>query len=52
MRERMPKVADHLDALREAFGAEVIDEAIRAGMRGEKRFWAQENNEEVGTPWR
>ena len=50
MREQMPQVAAIIDALREAFGAEVVDAAIRRGMRGGQGFHATENGHEVGTP--
>ena len=50
MREQMPQVAAIIDAFREAFGAEVVDAAIRRGMRGEQGFHATENGHEVGTP--
>lgn len=50
MREQMPQVAAIIDAFREAFGAEVVDAAIRRGMRGGQGFHATENGHEVGTP--
>lgn len=50
MREQMPQVAAIIDAFREAFGAEVVDVAIRRGMRGGQGFHATENGHEVGTP--
>ena len=50
MREQMPQVAAIIDAFREAFGAEVVDAAIRRGMRGEQGFHAIENGHEVGAP--
>lgn len=50
MREKMPQVAAIIDAFREAFGAEVVDAAIRRGMRGGQGFHATENGHEVGTP--
>lgn len=50
MREQMPQVAAIVDAFREAFGADVVDAAIRRGMRGEQGFHATENGHEVGTP--
>ena len=50
MREQMPQVAAIIDAFREAFGAEVVDAAIRRGMRGGQGFYATENGHEVGTP--
>lgn len=50
MREQMPQVAAIIDAFREAFGVEVVDNAIRRGMRGGQGFHATENGHEVGTP--
>lgn len=50
MRERMPVTAAWIDAMRRAFGAKVVDEAMRRGMRGEQGFHATENGHEVGTP--
>ncbi|OEZ66293.1 hypothetical protein JAB5_00750 [Janthinobacterium sp. HH103] len=50
MREQMPQVAAIIDAFREAFGAEVVDAAIRRGMRGGQGFHATENGHEVGKP--
>lgn len=50
MREQMPQVAAIIDAFREAFGAEVVDAAIRRGMRGGQGFHAIENGHEVGAP--
>lgn len=50
MREQMPQVAAIIDAFREAFGAEVVDAAIRRGMRGGQGFHATEKGYEVGTP--
>lgn len=50
MREEMPQVAAIIDAFREAFGVEVVDAAIRRGMRGGQGFRATENGHEVGTP--
>lgn len=52
MRERMPGVAAFVDALRDAFGREHIDECIRRGMReGEGPDWyfsAWENGHTIG----
>lgn len=50
MREQMPQVAAIIDAFRDAFGAEVVDAAIRRGIRGGQGFHATENGHEVGTP--
>ena len=48
-RQTMPLVAAWIDEMRAAFGADIIDEAIRRGMRGEPTFWARENGHELGT---
>lgn len=48
LREVMPTVAQFVDAMREAFGAESIDDSIRRGMRGEATFAAQENGQAIG----
>jgi hypothetical protein len=49
LREAMPLVTAWIDDLRVAFGREVIDKAIKAGLRGEPRFWASENGITIGT---
>lgn len=49
LRQTMPSVAGWIDELREAFGAEMIDAAIRAGIAGQRTFYASENGVEVGT---
>lgn len=50
MREQMPVVAAWIDQMRAAFGAEHIDQVIKAGMRGAPVFFASENGHAVGTP--
>lgn len=45
----MPTVAKWIDGLREVFGADSINEAIRAGIGGRDVFFAAENGHEVGT---
>lgn len=49
LRDAMPITASFIDALREAFGADGINEQIRRGIKGEPVFWAFENEMEVGT---
>lgn len=49
LRDEMPQTAEFIDALRDAFGKEMINEQIRAGMNGEPVFWASENGKEIGT---
>lgn len=46
----MPTVRAWIDDLRAAFGSDLIDGQIRAGMRGEPVFCAQEAGRTVGTP--
>lgn len=48
MREAMPETARFVDSLRAAFGADEINRSIRAGMRGEPRFYALEAGHELG----
>lgn len=49
LRLAMPHTAGFIYALREAFGASQIDQAIRAGIEGQPTFWARENGREIGT---
>lgn len=49
LREAMPATAAFIDAMRDAFGADMIHAAIRAGLDGQPTFWARENGQEVGT---
>lgn len=51
MRTEMPGTAAFIDAMREAFGADMINDQIRKGMKGEPTFYASENGHELGTPW-
>ncbi|WP_079499362.1 hypothetical protein [Paraburkholderia hospita] len=54
----MPEVAAFVRSLRDAFGDEAIDAAIRQGKSGEPAFYACENGRSFGTatpsgiPWR
>ncbi len=50
LREIMPETAVFIDACREAFGQDMIDAAIKAGMQGQPTFYASENGHEVDTP--
>ncbi|OUL88429.1 hypothetical protein [Paraburkholderia hospita] len=45
----MPEVAGFVRSMRDAFGDDVIDEAIRQGKSGEPAFYACENGRSVGT---
>lgn len=49
LRQTMPTVAAFIDDLREAFGAQIINDSIRAGINGQPAFWARENGHEIGT---
>ena len=49
LRLAMPKTAEFIDALREAYGAATIDRSIRAGIDGQPTFWAAEAGQEIGT---
>ena len=49
LRQTMPTIAGWIDELRDAFGAEAINPAIRAGIDGQPTFYASENGHEVGT---
>lgn len=48
LRQSMPTVAAWIDDLREAFGADTINAAIRNGMAGGTHFHAEENGCEIG----
>lgn len=50
LRQQMPTVAAWIDDLRAAFGKELIDIAIRAGLDGQQTFYASEGGQQVGTP--
>lgn len=52
LREKMPETAAFIDAMREAFGAEMVHAQIRRGMRGEPTFYACENGMTVGSQLR
>lgn len=50
MRAEMPVCAAWIDMMREVFGKESVDAAIRRGMRGGQGFYAVENGHTLGTP--
>lgn len=54
LREAMPETAAFVDAMREAFGREMIDDIIARGMAGEPVFHSVEGGVEIGTApgWR
>lgn len=52
LRTEMPTVATWIDSLRDAFGADGINAAIKAGINGAPTFYATENGHTVGTPAR
>ncbi|MFC0572723.1 hypothetical protein [Paraburkholderia solisilvae] len=45
----MPEIAAFVASLKSAFGAAVIDDAIRRGKAGEPTFHARENGRSIGT---
>jgi hypothetical protein len=45
----MPEIAAFVASLKAAFGAAVVDDAIRSGKAGEPTFYARENGLSVGT---
>ena len=49
MRQAMPTVAAWIDELREAFGADSINAAIRNGVAGGAAFYATENGQTIGS---
>lgn len=49
VRNDMPKVMAWIDGLREAFGADLINGQVRAGMQGIPGFHASEAGHEIGT---
>lgn len=49
LRQAMPETAAFIDAMRDAFGAEMINAAIKAGIDGQPTFHASENGQEIGT---
>ena len=52
LRDAMPATAAFIDDLREAFGADQINAAIKKGMAGiPGHFHARENGHEAGTPF-
>lgn len=48
LRQTMPTVAAWVDELREAFGADGINAAIRNGVAGGAAFYATENGHSIG----
>ena len=48
LRQTMPTVAAWVDGLREAFGADAINPAIRNGAAGGSYFFAEENGHAIG----
>ena len=48
MRQTMPTVAAWIDELREAFGADGINAAIRNGVAGGAAFYATEGGQTLG----
>lgn len=48
-REQMPSTAAFVDAMRETFGRESIDQAIRLALAGEPTFGAVEDGHVLGS---
>ena len=48
LRQTMPTVAAWIDDLREAFGADGINRAIRNGVAGGTHFHAEEGGQAIG----
>ena len=48
LRQIMPTVAAWIDGLREAFGADAINPAIRNGAAGGAQFYAEEGGHSIG----
>lgn len=48
LRDAMPTVAGWIDSLREAFGSEPINRAIRNGLGGGSHFYAEESGRVLG----
>lgn len=49
LRKTMPETAAWIDTLRDTFGAESIEDAIRRGVAGEPTFYAVERRHDIGT---
>jgi hypothetical protein len=49
MRDSMPETAAFIDSMRQAFGAEEMNAAMKRGL-AEGTFWAVENGHVVGKP--
>lgn len=49
LRDSMPTVAAWVDELREAFGADSINAAIRNGVAGGAAFYATEGGQSIGS---
>lgn len=49
LRNDMPLVAEFIDEMRTAFGADAINQSIRNGMKGGRDFYACENGHEIGS---
>ena len=48
MRQAMPTVAAWVDELREAFGLDAVNPALRNGAQGGCEFYAEENGQTIG----
>lgn len=45
----MPYTTAIIDAAREAFGVDMVNASIKAGIAGEGAFYAKENGHEIGS---
>ena len=45
----MPSTAEFIDSMRDAFGVEMINSAIKGGLAGDGSFYANENGIEIGS---
>lgn len=52
LRDAMPIVTEFIDACREAFGTEMINNQIQLGRQGAETFYACENGIEIGTKFK
>lgn len=50
LRQTMPTITAWLDDMRQAFGEETINAAIRGGLSGRPTFFAEEGGVQIGTP--
>ena len=49
LRDDMPLTAGFIDQMRDAFGVDMINSAIKGGLAGDGSFYAKENGIEIGS---